>query len=111
MRREENDGTYVHSIPLPIGARTVSYPADVEIISVKLRGVRNRPLVLHRIRWEEWERYSTMVRGVPTMYSLNFKQRLIGVWPASLQGYELLVQLRAKDDVVASADAVGGDGG
>ena len=110
MDNDDNE-SYVHTMRLPIGTMEVLYPKDVEILGVKLRGMRNRPVVLVRTSLVEMGKMSRTVRGLPVMYAVDPKKRWITVWPAPLQNYELLVELKPLEGVVTSPAVVGGDGG
>jgi len=89
-------------IPLPIGRNAVPYPKDLKIQNVQIRGMRNRPVNLKRVPWKEFLAMNRTLRGFPSVFSLNFREHLIGIWPAPLQTYELLIDTTTaaeKDEV------------
>jgi hypothetical protein len=98
--------TITEPLPLPLGVAEIDYPAHWKISRVMLKGMRNRPLQLTRVRWEDINRYSPHMRGIPRMYALDFKDKLIRVWPEPVNEFTLLIELEDRGPSEKSKRAV-----
>jgi len=79
------------ALELHAGELTIRYPSEMRIKSVQIKGMRNKPLNLSHITWNDFLRLNPSMSGFPTYYSLEYKKHLIGFWPRPLSTLTVLV--------------------
>jgi hypothetical protein len=80
-------------IDLPVGVQEMSYPRGLKINTVAIKGMRNKPVPLVRVPWEEIVQMPQFMRGIPDRYAIEYRQHLIRVWPAARTTLTLIVEL------------------
>jgi hypothetical protein len=80
-------------LELPAGEDEVSYPKGLKINTVAIKGMRNKPVMLSRVPWEDIVQMNPHMRGIPSRYAIEYRQQLIRVWPAARTTLTLIVEL------------------
>jgi hypothetical protein len=79
-------------IRLNAGECEAEYPKGFYVHVVNMVGMRGRGLKLKRVRWDDLARYARDLRGLPTCYALEFRDRKVRVWPAPINGIDLVLE-------------------
>jgi hypothetical protein len=80
------------NIRLNAGECEAEYPKGFYVHAVNMVGMRGRKLKLKRVRWDDLQRYAPDLRGLPTCYALEFRDRKVRVWPAPINGVDLVLE-------------------
>ena len=66
---------------LPRGENKLAFDKGRKVGGVLIHGLRNRPMRLRRQPLDILKSFYTDVRGVPTAYAIENKERVVYVWP------------------------------
>jgi len=79
------------ALELHAGELTIRYPSEIRIKSVQIKGMRNKPMNLSHITWNDFLRMNPSMSGFPIYFAVEYKKHLIGFWPRPLLTLTVLI--------------------
>jgi hypothetical protein len=78
-------------IDLPAAVDQGVRSSRIEDQRCQASGMRNKPVPLARVPWEDIVQMNQHTRGLPDPYAMEFRRHVIRVWPASVHQLTLIV--------------------